>query len=180
MGAILNYPKFKAFDEEGKPLAGGKLYAYEAGTSTPKSTYHNPECTAPQPQPIILDANGEALLYGLGSYKLILRDPNDIVLWTVDGITTVDPADIVTLDARINAMQGDISSIISDVAAINAALPTVLDGIISNVLPAFLAVNATTRNNVTGDGTVYTVPFDTEVFDQGNNFAGNTFTAPIR
>lgn len=177
MGAILSYPKFKAIKSNGDPLVGGKLFAYHPGTSTPKSTYHNPECTAPQAQPIILDANGEALLYGLGSYKLILRDTNDTVLWTIDGIDTVNPADIVTLNNRVDAMQGDISGIITDVAAISAALPNVLDGITSNVLPAFLAVNTTTRNNVTGDGTAYTVPFDTEVFDQANNFAANTFTA---
>lgn len=44
--------------------------------------------------------------------------------------------------------------------------------------PAFLAV-AANQNNVTGDGTLYTVLFATEVFDQANNFASPTFTAPI-
>lgn len=179
MGAILYYPKFKAFDSNGEPLVGGKLYAFEAGTSTPKSTYHDSECTAPQAQPIILDANGEALLYGLGSYKLILRDADDSLIWTVDGITTVNPADIVTLDARIDAMQGDISGIITNVAALSAALASGLDGIVSHVLPAFLAYNSITRSDVTGDNTVYTVPFNIEVFDQDNNFADNLFTAPI-
>jgi len=46
--------------------------------------------------------------------------------------------------------------------------------------PAFLAYNANNQNDVTGDGTAYTVVFDTEVFDQGSNFDGtSTFTAPI-
>jgi len=27
------------FDNNGTPLSGGKLYAYEAGTTTPKTTY---------------------------------------------------------------------------------------------------------------------------------------------
>lgn len=48
--------------------------------------------------------------------------------------------------------------------------------------PAFLAYLANTLNNVTGNGTFYTpVIYDTEVFDQGNNFnlATGTFTAPI-
>ncbi len=44
----------------------------------------------------------------------------------------------------------------------------------------FLAYVNTTITNVSGDGTVYTVIFDTEVFDAGNNFnlGTSTFTAP--
>lgn len=45
--------------------------------------------------------------------------------------------------------------------------------------PCFLAYNANTASNVTGDGTVYTCQFDTESFDNANNFASNTFTAPV-
>lgn len=47
--------------------------------------------------------------------------------------------------------------------------------------PAFLAYLNTTVVNVTGDGTVYTVIFDTEVFDQNSNFnlATSTFTSPL-
>ena len=44
---------------------------------------------------------------------------------------------------------------------------------------AFLAFNANTATNVTGDNTLYTCQFDTESFDQGSNFASNTFTAPV-
>ena len=45
--------------------------------------------------------------------------------------------------------------------------------------PCFLAFNSVTDNNVTGAGTIATVDFDTEVFDQGNDFAADTFTAPV-
>lgn len=31
--------KFQAFNSVGAPLAGGKLYSYVAGTTTPKATY---------------------------------------------------------------------------------------------------------------------------------------------
>jgi len=45
---------------------------------------------------------------------------------------------------------------------------------------AFRARNNTLRSNVTGDGTLYQVPFDVEDFDVGGNFdtATGTFTAP--
>ncbi len=45
--------------------------------------------------------------------------------------------------------------------------------------PAFLAYNSVTDANVTGDGTEVTVDFDTEVFDQGSDFAADVFTAPV-
>jgi hypothetical protein len=47
--------------------------------------------------------------------------------------------------------------------------------------PAFLAYVDTTITNVTGDGTVYTVIPDNEVFDQNGDFtlASGTFTAPV-
>lgn len=46
--------------------------------------------------------------------------------------------------------------------------------------PAFLATHTAGQNNVTGNGTVATVNFTSEVFDQNSNYDGtNTFTAPI-
>lgn len=45
--------------------------------------------------------------------------------------------------------------------------------------PCFLAFNSVTDIDVTGAGTTATVDFDTEVFDQGNDFAADTFTAPV-
>jgi hypothetical protein len=45
--------------------------------------------------------------------------------------------------------------------------------------PAFLA-QPTAQNNVTGDATVYTVTFNTEIYDQNNDFdAVSTFTASV-
>lgn len=46
--------------------------------------------------------------------------------------------------------------------------------------PAFLAYNSAIDSNVTGDGTIFTIIFDTEVFDQNSDFDGtSTFTAPV-
>jgi hypothetical protein len=44
--------------------------------------------------------------------------------------------------------------------------------------PAVLATSAN-QSDVTGNGTVYTVTFTTEVFDQNSDFASSTFTAPV-
>lgn len=45
--------------------------------------------------------------------------------------------------------------------------------------PSFLVVNTAGATDVTGDGTVYTVLWPTEVIDRASNFASNTFTAPV-
>ncbi len=45
--------------------------------------------------------------------------------------------------------------------------------------PAFLAYNSVIDSNVTGNGTEATVDFNIEVFDQGADFAADTFTAPV-
>jgi hypothetical protein len=45
--------------------------------------------------------------------------------------------------------------------------------------PCVLAYNSTSDDNVTGNGAETTIDFDTEVEDQGGNFASDTLTAPV-
>lgn len=45
--------------------------------------------------------------------------------------------------------------------------------------PKFLAVDTTGAINVTGNGEQPVVGFNSEIYDDGGNFASNTFTAPI-
>lgn len=45
--------------------------------------------------------------------------------------------------------------------------------------PAFSVYNNTTRTNVTGNSTAYTIPFDQVEFDVGSNLSSGIFTAPI-
>lgn len=82
----LSSPKFRAFTASGQPLAGGKLYAYAAGTSTPLATYTTRAGTVANPSPVVLDANGEADVWLTPStlYKFELRSSTEVVQWTVD------------------------------------------------------------------------------------------------
>lgn len=75
------------FDANGDPLAGGKLYTYEAGTTTPKATYTDRTGTTANTNPIILDANGECDIWiASGFYKFVLKDSSDVTQWTKDQI----------------------------------------------------------------------------------------------
>jgi len=47
------------------------------------------------------------------------------------------------------------------------------------VQPCVLAHNSVSETNQTGAGAVATVDFDTVIFDQGGDFASDTFTAPV-
>lgn len=75
--------------------------------------------------------------------------------------------------ARYNGILGALQSYTS-------GGPTISDtGVL--LLPAQPAFSATggVQSNVTGNAAAYPVLFATEIFDQGGNFASNTFTAPV-
>jgi hypothetical protein len=61
----------------------------------------------------------------------------------------------------------------------SAATIDASDIVLNTSQTSFMAYNANTVANVTGDATVYTCQFDTEIFDIGSNFASNIFTAPV-
>ncbi len=76
------------FDDNGAPLAGGKLYSYVANTSTPKATYTDQTEDTENANPTILDADGYADVWlGAGFYKFILKDSDDNTLFTVDQVS---------------------------------------------------------------------------------------------
>ncbi len=80
---------FKAFATDGTPLAGGKLYTYAAGGSTPKATYSDPALTVPNSTTITLDPYGEATFYlGSGGYKFNLTNAAGVQQpgWPIDNI----------------------------------------------------------------------------------------------
>lgn len=79
-------PKFQYTTEDGLPAEGYKLYTYAAGTSTPLATYTNYGGGTPNANPVVLDASGTADVWLTAStlYKFILKDANDVTVWTVD------------------------------------------------------------------------------------------------
>jgi hypothetical protein len=65
----------------GAPLVGGKVYAYVAGTSTPKDTYTTSAGTVANTHPIVLDSRGEAAIYWDGTYDVVLKTSADVTVW---------------------------------------------------------------------------------------------------
>lgn len=85
---LLTEPQLQFFDDNGDPLAGGKLYAYDAGTTTPKDTYTNAAGNVANTNPVVLDAAGRAAIWISGSYKFVLTDSADVEIWTEDNVTS--------------------------------------------------------------------------------------------
>ena len=88
MANLLPEGKQSFTSSDGTPLAGGRLYTYDAGTSTPRATYADAAQTTPNTNPVLLDARGEATIFWTGSYKVILKDSTDALIWSVDGAST--------------------------------------------------------------------------------------------
>jgi len=86
-------PKLQFFTAAGVPLVGGKLYSYEAGTTTPLATYTDSTGGTSNPNPTILDSRGEAGVWlGSSLYKLKLTDSSDVEIWTVNNVNQLPPS----------------------------------------------------------------------------------------
>jgi len=79
------------FDNNGVPLAGGLIYTYEAGTTTPQVTYTTSAGTIAHPNPIVLNSagrvpGGELWLVIGSNYKFVLQTSTATTIATYDNI----------------------------------------------------------------------------------------------
>jgi hypothetical protein len=107
---------------------------------------------------------------------------------TVGGTTAGDAFETFTVSGTTNWSIGTDNSVTGDpfVIAGSTALGTtnIMSALTTGeinypLLPAFLATLSAPVNNQTGDGTSYTVVYNTEIFDQGGDSVSGTFTAPV-
>lgn len=79
------------FDNNGVPLAGGLIYTYAAGTTTPQATYTTSAGTVAHTNPIVLNSAGRVpggelwLVMGL-NYKFVLQTSAAVLIATYDNI----------------------------------------------------------------------------------------------
>jgi hypothetical protein len=95
--ANFQVPWASAFGQHVTANAGAKLYFFEVGTTTPKTTYQDADETTPHANPVVADANGVfAPIYFTGPYKIRMDDADDVVINTADNvIPTTDAAVLV-------------------------------------------------------------------------------------
>lgn len=95
------------FDDNGNPLSGGKVYTFEAGTTTPKTTWSDAGESVANSNPIILDAAGRAKIYWRGSYDIEVRNSANVLITTME--------DVADGSAAADTLRSDLANT-SDVA----------------------------------------------------------------
>jgi len=125
-------PVFKQrfFDLNGQPLAGGFIYTYQAGTTTPQVSYSNSTGTT-NSNPVVLDSSGYADIWfdPTLSYKVIVQDSNSVQQWSVDNISF--PVGISTWSANINYSQG---SVVQDSSGFGLLYVSLINNNLNNAL----------------------------------------------
>jgi hypothetical protein len=82
------------FNDSGVPLSGGLLYSYEAGTTTPATTWTTNTGTVANTNPIVLDSAGrtpnEIWITGGADYKFILKTSTGVTVGTYDDVPSLN------------------------------------------------------------------------------------------
>ncbi len=157
-------------------LAGGKAYFYEAGTTTNKAVYTDIGLTTPAANPYTLDANGTALLYGNGTYRVVIK---------TSALATVYDRDNVRFEDILGGIAGNGTGNITGYDNLTitgkATIPTLVVTTLDNITTANITTaNVTTANITTGNITNLVVTDNTPTFVDntvnGADLIDNTIT----
>lgn len=108
-------PRAKFTNKLGLPLSGGKVYTYEPGTDIPKKTWRDVDKSVENTNPIQLDAAGEADIYGVGFYRVVVKDLFGLTIYDAEktGIAVELDASLVVdgdkTQKQINGLQQSLS-----------------------------------------------------------------------
>jgi cytoskeletal protein CcmA (bactofilin family) len=163
---ILPMPRLQFFDLNGVPLAGGKIYTYAAGTTTPLATYQDAQMVAANTNPITLDAGGFATIFlTAANYKILAKDSALVEQWSIDNVSTVSLAQMQENNSFASISVSGNATIGGDVTVggvITAASADITGAL--TVEGALSTATAEVSGNATIDGTL-TVDGATELAD---------------
>ncbi len=114
MAGSISLSLSQQFNELGEPLAGGLLYTYAAGTTTPQDAFKDSNLTLQHPNPIELDAAGRVPAFYLadGNIKIRLTDAAGVTQVAADNLLVIGPSSGSgsgdTVDATTILATGDI------------------------------------------------------------------------
>jgi hypothetical protein len=157
------YPRYKAWKANGvAPAAGYFLHTYESGTLIPKTTYSDASLTTANANPVVLDANGEAVIFlDIGDYRFDLKTPLGALINTFDPVIPIGGS---------SSGSGSINSV-NNIEALKALTPTTQ--VVYNVL------GYNTQGDL-GGGLFYFAPASTAIDDGGYVIAPDSAPAAGR
>lgn len=81
------------------PSDGAKLFFFETGTSTDKNTFSDQTALIANANPVIADGDGLFPdIFLDGTYKVVLKDKNDVQQWEADPVAEIGIAPSITAD----------------------------------------------------------------------------------
>ncbi|MFP0271456.1 tail fiber domain-containing protein [Acinetobacter baumannii] len=98
MASLLSAVRTRFFDKSNKPLAGGKVYTYEANSTNPKVTWSDEDLTVQNTNPVLLDNEGTALIFFSGKYRFRIEDRYGVLVEDNPSVTSLVGIDNVTSD----------------------------------------------------------------------------------
>lgn len=78
---LLPNGKQQFLDGNGQPLTAGSVTFYIPSTTTYKDTWQDAARSTVNTNPVMLDSSGEALIYGYGAYRQVVKDFSGAVIW---------------------------------------------------------------------------------------------------
>lgn len=104
-----------------RPLAGGLLYTYLAGTTTNAATYSD-NLGTPNTNPVVLDADGQCNLFldDNVSYRIILKNSAGVTQFDQDRVASISSAQVAALAVTVAATAADRAQTGLDVIATSA------------------------------------------------------------
>lgn len=109
------------FTNNGVPLAGGKIFTYLAGTTTPATTYTSSQGNVAWTNPIVLNSggrvsgSGEIWLTGGVRYKFVLTDANDVLIATYDNVNGIGSVIIISYTGNGSQVAFSVSGSVANV-----------------------------------------------------------------
>lgn len=124
MASLVPLPKFYATDDNGRPVSGGQLFTYEAGSDTKLATYTTSAGNVENTNPVVMDTAGRANVWVDGSklYKWVFSpaddtDPPADPFWTVDNVG-LDAGGVSFIQAGSGAVRRTSQSKMREVVSI--------------------------------------------------------------
>jgi hypothetical protein len=193
---------FQFFTNNGEPLVGGKLDTYQAGSTTPLTTFTDSSGLIANTNPIVLGTDGrppDTIWLSAGFfYKFVLSDANNVQIQVYDnlyGIIGVSPPAATPIPAGgILLWSGSIGSIPAGFVLCNGnnSTPDLRDrfivgagstyavdatgGSADSTLPTHTHT-ATSTSVVTDPSHVHNTSLHNGTTNFGNNYSGAPFTA---
>lgn len=145
MGATLLPNGEQVFlDNNGNPIAGGKVYFYTPNTEVAKNTCTTSACTALNTNPVVLNAAGRAVIYGNGCYRQVVKNSSETTTYwdktTCDtstgqniwaGTATGTPNAIILNTSDFSGADGQVVRFVA--AFINSGATTINPGSFGNI-----------------------------------------------